>query len=104
MKSNSTEAVGRERDAGSTRENRTGIMVNPELSAQLILGAEAATATASDAAAKVTDRASYLTEASAIGSLPALVAGEGEGNASPSSFLDKIRERPSLARPGTRVY
>jgi rubrerythrin len=104
MKSKSTEAVGRERDAGSTRENRTGIMVNPELSAQLILGAEAATATAGDAAAKVTDRASYLTEASAIGSLPALVAGEGEANAPISILLDKLGERLAFERQGTRLY
>ncbi|HEY1233559.1 MAG TPA: hypothetical protein VGH22_09290 [Candidatus Binatia bacterium] len=43
MKSKSTEAVRRERsEASNTAQNRTGIMGNPEMSAELLLGAEAA--------------------------------------------------------------
>jgi rubrerythrin len=104
MKSKSTEAVGHQRDTDAMAQNRTGIMTNPELSAELILGAEAATTTATEAGAEVTDRASYLTETSAIGSLPALVAGGGETNAPISILLDKLGERLAFERQGTRLY
>lgn len=101
MKSNSTQAVRREQGEA---QNRTGIMVNPELSAELLLGAEAATTTATDGGAAVTDRASYLTETSAIGSLPAVVADEGEANGPMSILLDKLGERLAFERQGTRLY
>lgn len=105
MKSKSTEAVRRERsEASNTAQNRTGIMVNPEMSAELLLGAEAATTTAADGNTEVTDRSSYLTETSAIGSLPAVVAGEVEANAPMSILLDKLGERLAFERQGTRLY
>ena len=105
MKSKSTEASRREQGEGSmTAQNRTGIMINPELSAELLVGAEAATPTASDGGAEMTDRASYLTETSAIGSLPVVVAGAGEANAPMSILLDKLGERLAFERQGTRLY
>jgi rubrerythrin len=99
MKSKSTEASGRE---GAT--NRTGIMFNPELSAELILGAEAATRSGTEGGAEVTDRATYLTETAPIGSLPAMVADDGEANGSISILLDKLGERLAFERQGTRLY
>ncbi|HEX5605360.1 MAG TPA: ferritin-like domain-containing protein [Candidatus Binatia bacterium] len=99
MKSKSTEASGRE---GAT--NRTGIMFNPELSAELILGAEAATRSGTEGGAEVTDQATYLTETAPIGSLPAMVADDGEANGSISILLDKLGERLAFERQGTRLY
>jgi rubrerythrin len=99
MKSKSTEAVRRERAM-----NRTGIMVNPELSAALILGAEAATRSGTEGGAEVADRASYLTETSPIGSLPRLPAGDGETSGAISVLLDKLGERLAFERQGTRLY
>jgi rubrerythrin len=105
MKSNSSEAGGRERDKGSvTPLNRTGIMVNPELSAELIVGAEAATASAPDEGSEITDRASYLSETSPIGSLPVVLAGDGETSGAISVLLDKLGERLAFERQGTRLY
>ena len=105
MKSKSNEAVGRERvEASKTPQNRTGIMVNPELSAELLRGAEAARTTAADESAEVTDRASYLTETLAIGSLPSVVKDKGETNAPMSILLDKLGERLAFERQGTRLY
>jgi rubrerythrin len=45
-----------------------------------------------------------LTETSAIGSLPAVVAGEVEANAPMSILLDKLGERLAFERQGTRLY
>jgi len=99
MKSQQTEAVAHE---GAM--NRTGIMVNPELSAELIAGAAAAGNTAPEEGAEITDRASYLTEMAPIGSLPGVLAGDRETNGPISVLLDKLGERLAFERLGTRLY
>ncbi|HEY1371311.1 MAG TPA: ferritin-like domain-containing protein [Candidatus Binatia bacterium] len=97
--------------------NRTGIMTNPELSAELIQGAKEAEPSSDgdvdDIAAK---RAEYLEQALPIGSKPLPVAddeitgideeGEGAVEAAQSLpvLLDKLGERLAFERQGTRLY
>ncbi len=98
--------------------NRTGIMTNPELSAELIQGAKEAEPSPDgdldDIAAK---RAEYVEEALPIGSKPMPVAegditgaadAEAEGATDAgqalSLLLDKLGERLAFERQGTRLY
>jgi len=93
--------------------NRTGIMTNPELSAELIQGAKetppSSDGSAEDVAAIRTD---YLAEALPIGSPPITLENGPEDidESSPELFdalpvlLDKLGERLAFERQGTRVY
>ena len=93
--------------------NRTGIMTNPELSAEMIQGAEE-TPTDGGYPAKVASmRAEYLSEAVPIGSPPVIISSEpGEAEEEQFSeeadrisvFLDKLGERLAFERQGTRLY
>src|SRR4051812_21927858 len=94
--------------------NRTGIMLNPSLSAELIEGAEETPPNpeGGDATDLAASRADYLQDALPIGSLPTLVDGGGaeatqdqdvsEGGL--SLLLDKLGERLAFERQGTRLY
>jgi rubrerythrin len=104
MKSNQTENATAPR--ASSQLNRTGIMLNPEMSAELIVGAEQASASPREDT-QMADRASYLTQLSPIGSLPAIVGGtkpEQLADGSTSILLDKLGERLAFERQGTRLY
>jgi rubrerythrin len=81
-------------------------MLNPEMSAELIVGAEQASASPREDT-QMADRASYLTQLSPIGSLPAIVGGtkpEQLADGSTSILLDKLGERLAFERQGTRLY
>jgi rubrerythrin len=92
--------------------NRTGIMLNPELGAEL-LEATKKTVPSSDGDGEGMrlERAEYLQEATPIGSYPALVRPqEVEEDAAASLddnvavLLDKLGERLAFERQGTRLY
>ena len=93
--------------------NRTGIMMNPELGAELLQGAKAiVTSSDGDGEDMRQERAEYLQEATPIGSYPTLVNGqaiEGDEESTPESqsmaiLLDKLGERLAFERQGTRLY
>jgi bacterioferritin (cytochrome b1) len=93
--------------------NRTGIMTNPELSAQLIEGAKKTVPSSKGDGSEISEALSaYLEEATAIGSEPEPIKlpetaheqdlpGEFEKS---SIFLDKLGERLAFERQGTRLY
>jgi hypothetical protein len=91
--------------------NQTGIMNRPELSAELIRGADELTAISDGDAAEIADmRADYLEEATPIGSKP-LPQEEDRGKTALSEqgdswpvLLDKLGERLAFERQGTRLY
>lgn len=90
--------------------NRTGIMTNPELSAEMIDGAQQTVPSSpGDATELAAIKADYLQEGAIIGSPPIMVevsengenVGQFEGLA---VLLDKLGERLAFERQGTRLY
>jgi hypothetical protein len=91
--------------------NRTGIMTNPEMSAELIQGVEELTPASDDDAAEIAEmRAEYLEDAVPIGSEPFPVQDSDSDEELPEStealmvLLDKLGERLAFERQGTRLY
>lgn len=93
--------------------NRTGIMLNPELGAELLQGAkETVPSSDGDGEDMRLERAEYLQEGTPIGSYPTLVNGQEAENAEESApddrgmaiLLDKLGERLAFERQGTRLY
>jgi len=89
--------------------NRTGIMTNPQLSAELITGAEETEPDSEGDAADLAEiRADYLNELVPIGSPPLILEAEEGENPSPlegmAVLLDKLGERLAFERQGTRLY
>jgi hypothetical protein len=92
--------------------NRTGIMTNPILSAELIEGTKKTVPSSKgNGAQAAANRAAYLEEASPIGSKPMASNGESEidtaDEAQPEAFrllLDKLGERLAFERQGSRLY
>lgn len=93
--------------------NRTGIMVNPEMAAELIQGAkETAPSSEGDGENMRAERAEYLQEGAPIGSPPTLVSDTEMDNTEKSLpadnrmavLLDKLGERLAFERQGTRLY
>lgn len=92
--------------------NRTGVMTNPDLSAELIRGAKETIPSSSGSGEQVeANRAEYLKEGLPIGSPPVIVTndklGEEELAADAdrmSVLLDKLGERLAFERQGTRLY
>jgi rubrerythrin len=92
--------------------NRSGIMVSPEMSAELIQGVKEFTPSSEGDAEKMRQmRADYIREAPPIGSYPEIV-NEAEADAKSLSpddtraavLLDKLGERLAFERQGTRLY
>jgi len=92
--------------------NRSGIMLHPEMSAELIQGVKKSTPSSEgDVEEMRIERADYLSEATPIGSYPEVV-GEtetGTEEVSPEDnrtavLLDKLGERLAFERQGTRLY
>ena len=90
--------------------NRTGIMTNPELSAELIEGAQQTKPSSDGDASSLAElRSQYLQERLPIGSPPivAEVSEDGE-TLGPleglTLLLDKLGERLAFERQGTRLY
>ena len=90
--------------------NRTGIMTNPELSAELIEGAQQASPSSDgDASALVELRSQYLQERLPIGSPPIVAEVSEDGETlgpleGMTILLDKLGERLAFERQGTRLY
>jgi rubrerythrin len=91
--------------------NRTGIMLNPEQSAELIEGAKTlAPRPAGEDGNAIVDRANYVHEAMPIGSVPTVIDGTSEIEPAPGKttaigvLLDKLGERLAFERQGTRLY
>jgi rubrerythrin len=93
--------------------NRSGIMLNPEMSAELIEGAKNTVPSSQGGAEEMRiERADYLSEAPPIGSYPEPV-NEAETSADEeisaednraAVLLDKLGERLAFERQGTRLY
>jgi bacterioferritin (cytochrome b1) len=102
----------RERDEAMEAEefNRTGIMTNPELSAELIEGARQTTPSSDgDADALAELRSQYLQERLPIGSPPMVAEVSEDGEIlgpleGMTILLDKLGERLAFERQGTRLY
>ena len=92
--------------------NRTGIMVNPELSAELIQGAKAMTPASPDGDEIRIERSEYVANAPPLGTYPPIAAGMTEGPTAELGaageavvlLLDKLSERLAFERQGTRLY
>ena len=90
--------------------NRTGIMTNPELSVELIEGAEQTTPSSDgDASALAELRSQYLQEPIPIGSPPMVAEVSEDGETlgpleGMTILLDKLGERLAFERQGTRLY
>jgi len=93
--------------------NRTGIMPNPELAAELLQGAkETVPSSDGDGEDMRLERAEYLQEGMPIGSYPSLVDGDEVEDAEEVArynnrmavLLDKLGERLAFERQGTRLY
>jgi hypothetical protein len=95
--------------------NRTGVMNNPELSAELIQGTKKTMpSTETDGAVIAASRAEYIAEGLPIGSQPTLTPDpqdEAEAQEALNELagglpvlLDKLGERLAFERQGTRLY
>lgn len=92
--------------------NRTGILLNPELGAELLQGAkETIPSSEADGEEMEMERAEYAQEGLPIGSYPSPVNGtdidssEGlESDDRMAVLLDKLGERLAFERQGTRLY
>jgi hypothetical protein len=91
-----------EADESALLINRTGIMVNPDLSAELIQGAKEIAPSAATGGEEIRlERTEYVNESPPIGSYPAIVSGDDTGQAEERStdsehmpvLLDKLSER-----------
>src|SRR5688572_3868041 len=89
--------------------NRTGIQTSPDLARELIQGADESVPSSDGGPEDLAEyRTQYIEEAFPIGSLPSLPAGS-ESEASDEEvetavLLDKLSERLSFERMGTRLY
>jgi rubrerythrin len=95
--------------------NRTGIMTNPDLSAELISGAKKTVPSSKGGAERMKDnRAAYVKDALTIGSPPPVLAQKTEKIQAEEALdqmtgplpvlLDKLGERLAFERQGTRLY
>lgn len=101
-------------DPSALLVNRTGIMANPDLSAELIQGATEITPDSAVNGDEIrVERAEYVADAPPIGSYPEMVvngdapalAKESRGAGEPMALLlDKLSERLAFERQGTRLY
>jgi ferritin-like metal-binding protein YciE len=86
--------------------NRTGIQIAPELSQELIEGAENSVPSSKGSAREISvNRGSYINEGVPVGSMPALTTQSSEDDETGTLlFLDKLGERLAFERMGTRLY
>jgi rubrerythrin len=92
--------------------NRTGVMTNPDLSAELIRGAKEISPSSGGNGQQIeANRAEYLKEGLPIGSPPVIVTNDKLGQEElaadadrMSVLLDKLGERLAFERQGTRLY
>jgi hypothetical protein len=85
--------------------NRTGIMINPEMSAEMIQGAKAMQPSPGDISDLAAERLDYISEGIPIGSYPPMTDGKKETeDGKLAVLLDKLGERLAFERQGTRLY
>ena len=85
--------------------NRTGVMINPEMSAEMIQAAKNMKPASGDISELAAERLDYISEAIPIGSYPAPVDGHDAAEAEKRAVLfDKLGERLAFERQGTRLY
>jgi hypothetical protein len=92
--------------------NRTGVMANPDLSAELIRGAKETTPSSGGNGEQIkANRAEYVKEGLPIGSPPVIVTTDNLGQEEMAAYadrmsvlLDKLGERLAFERQGTRLY
>ena len=102
----------REKSEAELFFNRTGIMTNPDMSAELIRGAKKTIPSSSGSGKEAAaSRTEYLIKELPIGSSPIIINGENasqdelSANADRISvLLDKLGERLAFERQGTRLY
>ena len=88
-------------ETGTPVQNRTGAMVSPELTAELIEGATNSVPSREGSEAEIAlHRSEFIKNADPIGSLP-VIDNESRGEA---VLLDKLGERLVFERQGTRLY
>jgi hypothetical protein len=105
------EAMGEIAGGQELLVNRTGIMLNPELGAELVQSArETVPSSEGDSEEMEAERAEYAQEGLPIGSYPSPVNGSAleRSEDSPGDrmaiLLDKLGERLAFERQGTRLY
>jgi len=85
--------------------NRTGLMVNPEMSAEMIQAAKNIEPSPGDIMELAAERADYISEGIPIGSYPPIIDGEDAAESEKLAvLLDKLGERLAFERQGTRLY
>ena len=85
--------------------NRTGVMVNPEMSAEMIQAAKNIEPSPGDIMELAAERADYISEGIPIGSYPPIIDGEDAAESEKLAvLLDKLGERLAFERQGTRLY
>jgi len=85
--------------------NRTGLMVNPEMSAEMIQAAKNIETSPGDIMELAAERADYISEGIPIGSYPPIIDGEDAAESEKLAvLLDKLGERLAFERQGTRLY
>src|SRR5215203_5977847 len=89
--------------------NRTGMQASPELAEELLEGTSSTTPSSEGGSEDIAEyRGDYIIEGFPLGSMPTMPASE-EGEAEEEDlgmavFLDKLSERLSFERMGTRLY
>ena len=85
--------------------NRTGVMINPEMSAEMIQGAKNFEPSPGESTELAEERADYISEGIPIGSCPPIINGEDTAGLDKMAvLLDKLGERLAFERQGTRLY
>jgi rubrerythrin len=85
--------------------NRTGVMINPEMSAEMIQGAKNFEPSLGDGTELAAERADYISEGLPIGSYPPISNGDDTAGLDKLAvLLDKLGERLAFERQGTRLY
>src|SRR5687767_13817818 len=103
------ESTGTQKSMLELGGNRSGIQTAPELAREQIEGAaEAEPSSKGGPELADAERAVYISEGFPIGSLPSLpIAAEGKADEEVTEmavFLDKLSERLTFERMGTRLY
>jgi rubrerythrin len=100
-----TEEVVMEGDELEFMFNRTGVMINPAMSAEMIQGAKNFEPSPGDSIELAEERADYISEGLPIGSYPPITNGEEDAELDKMAvLLDKLGERLAFERQGTRLY
>jgi rubrerythrin len=100
-----TEEVVMEGDELEFMFNRTGVMINPEMSAEMIQGAKNFEPSLGDSTELAEERADYIGEGLPIGSYPPIASDEDTAELDKMAvLLDKLGERLAFERQGTRLY